>query len=269
MQNINVSELFIMFIIYCFLGYCWEVFYCAIMEKRLENRGFCIGPWLPIYGTGAILDILILGNNDSYLQVFIICIIGSAFLEFFTSFILEKLFHATWWDYSNYPFNLQGRICLFASIGFGVAGVIVRFVLHPRIFILVEKLSSQSQDLIALILMAVFSADVALTAEALIRINEKISTLSNKIGDILVQNYDNLLVSFGTIKDDTSQAFNDAKEKIRLQTIKDEAKKLKEGLSKNQLRLVRNARVIKENPKKKHYLDIFKRINEKDKEQKH
>lgn len=72
------------------------------------------------------------------------------------------------------------------------------------------------------------------------------------------------MVNFSNIKDDTSQALNDAKEKIKLDTIKEEARKLKEGLSKNQLRLVKNAKVIKDNPKKKHYLDIFRKMNEKE-----
>ena len=132
----SISLLFLWFMIFSLFGWIYECIFCTIKNGHWENRGFLFGPICPIYGVGAVSVITLFGllfRTDEPLplwEVFLISMIGSAILEYATSFLLEKIFHAIWWDYSNIPLNINGRICLPASLGFGVLGVLIyRFVL--------------------------------------------------------------------------------------------------------------------------------------------
>lgn len=89
----------------------------------MVNRGFLNGPLCPIYGTGAILGVAILGNVHNPIIIFLISMVGATILEYTTSWVMEQLFHARWWDYSNFRFNLQGRVCLLGALIFGLGGV--------------------------------------------------------------------------------------------------------------------------------------------------
>lgn len=102
-----------------FMGWVYESLAMTIWTGKWENRGFLFGPLIPIYGFGDItLTIVLSIYHLSNLQVFILSVLGSVILEISTSILLEKLFHAYWWDYSGVPLNFQGRICLPASLGF-------------------------------------------------------------------------------------------------------------------------------------------------------
>lgn len=132
----------IRFVIFSFLGWVYECLYCAIKSGKWENRGFLIGPICPIYGFGASiawciftdLDIFqngLPGTEQPWWVIFIICALGSAILEYSISYLLEKVFHAKWWDYSETPLNINGRICLPATCAFGFAGIVVVKILFP------------------------------------------------------------------------------------------------------------------------------------------
>ena len=127
------------FIVYCFIGWIYETCYCTIHEKSWQNRGFLYGPCIPLYGIGATLAQIIFIDlpykvlqNASYLTIFIGCAVGSLFLEYITSYILEKKFHARWWDYTDMPLNINGRVCLIFTCCCGFAGIFVtQFVIPP------------------------------------------------------------------------------------------------------------------------------------------
>ena len=131
-----ISKYFIEFIVYSFCGWIWECCYCTVRTHKWQNRGFLYGPIVPIYGTGAVAAMLIfggLGRTYPFLdgaalpvwKLFLICAAASAVLEYLTSYTLERIFHARWWDYSDMPLNVNGRICLPATTLFGVAGVLI------------------------------------------------------------------------------------------------------------------------------------------------
>ncbi len=116
--------------LFSILGWVYECAYCAIRTKRWDNRGFLFGPVCPIYGFG-VSALLIVAQalassgatsaNAAWWQVLLCASAGSAVLEYTTSYVLEKCFHARWWDYSNVPLNLNGRICLPFALCFGAA----------------------------------------------------------------------------------------------------------------------------------------------------
>lgn len=122
---------FLAFVCYSFIGWLLEVVVSLIERHRFVNRGFLIGPLCPIYGTGALLITFCLGSVKNPLAIFATSILLSAILEYSTSYLMEKLFHVRWWDYSRKPFNLHGRICLESLIIFGLSGLLIVTVVSP------------------------------------------------------------------------------------------------------------------------------------------
>lgn len=123
---------FSLFIIYSFIGWFMEVCWTLFTDKKFVNRGFLIGPYCPIYGVGCLLLIVLLDRfKYNVFLLFFMSIIVCSILEYSTSFIMEKLFKARWWDYSTRKFNLNGRICAQTMIPFGILGVLVVYYLNP------------------------------------------------------------------------------------------------------------------------------------------
>lgn len=170
-----------LFMIYSCIGWIYESTYCTLKTGKWENRGFLYGPACPIYGVGAVLVSLFASSAGRFglagyapWQVFLVSVAGSAVLEYSTSWILEKLFHAVWWDYSHLPFNLHGRISLFSSLGFGVAGLLIYYYIAP----LTEKLVSSCTPAVfqcaALLAVIIFTVDMTLTISALTRFEKMV-----------------------------------------------------------------------------------------------
>ncbi len=168
-----ISKYVCLFIIYSFMGWIYETIFCTVKGGEWENRGFLYGPVCPIYGTGAIAASLIvkfaLENRIelSWWQIFLISVAGSAVLEYVTSWALEKLFHAVWWDYSNLPLNLQGRISLFTSLGFGLGGLLIVYIIAPFTENVVSFVPPIILELLALVFIFILAADLTLTVTAL------------------------------------------------------------------------------------------------------
>ena len=131
-----------MFFVCAVLGWVMEVT-CKLIElHRFINRGFLIGPYCPIYGWGAVLVSLSLSRYaSSPVIVFIMAMVVCGTLEYLTSYFMEKLFHARWWDYSNRRFNLNGRVCANTLIPFGLLGLTMVYLVKPFLFGLFDRLS--------------------------------------------------------------------------------------------------------------------------------
>lgn len=123
---------YLYFIIYSFLGWLCETTYCSIGQGKFINRGFLMGPFCPIYGTGAVAVLILLkGFKDNIFIFFFMSIIVAAIVEYVTSYLLEKIFNLTLWDYSNEKFNLNGRICLKNLLMFAGLCLIIIYVTDP------------------------------------------------------------------------------------------------------------------------------------------
>ncbi|SDB45263.1 putative ABC transporter permease [Butyrivibrio sp. INlla16] len=175
-----ISKLFIEFMIYSFVGWIYECIYCTVKEGHWRNRGFLFGPLCPIYGTGAVACEVVFGylpffrgipyNMIPLWKIFVICALGSVVLEYSTSYFLEKRFHAVWWEYNDIPLNINGRVCVPATLGFGVAGILVtRFVL-PFSENIKAMIHPFVAEIVALLLMAYLAADLVLTVSSLIHL---------------------------------------------------------------------------------------------------
>lgn len=191
MIYLTIHEAVLYFFLYSFLGWIYESILVSVREKTWSNRGFLIGPICPIYGVGAVVAVLICSNMTIPLT-FVLCMLGSAVLEYTTAYALEKSFHASWWDYSNMPFNINGYICLPASLGFGAAGVLIVHVMHPILSVPVKIIPDILQQILALILVAVCSSDLTLTVSSLSDFAMKIKNFETRVNQAISDKYDEL-----------------------------------------------------------------------------
>lgn len=198
------TTLFICFTIYSFTGWVCETIFCSFLVKKFVNRGFLNGPFCPIYGFGAVILQLALGKlAENILNIFIVFFLGTIItttLEYFTAWLLETMFHAKWWDYSESKFNIKGRVCLLNSCLFGLMSVALIFVILPFVSGLVEKIPDSIKIIISVILAVYFAADIFLTIKSMRLLNirlEKISaaftSIKEKLG--LTEDYESLTIS--------------------------------------------------------------------------
>ncbi len=124
----------VIFYFYSFIGWAQEVIQSIFKFKKFINRGFLIGPICPVYGFGSVMITFFLKKYiDQPFFVFLTAIFICCTLEYFTSYVLEKLFKARWWDYSQMKFNINGRICLECGLGFGLGAMAILYVVNPYI----------------------------------------------------------------------------------------------------------------------------------------
>ena len=169
----NLAVTFLMFLMFSFLGWLMEEVYAYTENGKVHNRGFLIGPICPIYGVGALLIISLLEKyNNDILALFVMSTILGAILEYLTSYIMEKIFKVRWWDYSNYKFNINGRICLSVSVIFGFLGVVTVYVLKPLFERILYFFPGIVLIILAIILGAVFITDIIISGNVITKINK-------------------------------------------------------------------------------------------------
>ena len=180
MFRISYYEILCFFLIYSFFGWCLEVVYQAIEHGKFINRGFLNGPYCPIYGFGVII---VTGALDPIKSNAVLLFFGSviltSILEFITGFVLEKIFHMHWWDYSEEKFNLSGYICLKFSLLWGVACLVVVRIIHPTVTIFVDKFPSTAGIIIISVYMIGVASDMIVTVLAIIHFKRRIILLEN------------------------------------------------------------------------------------------
>ncbi|MBS5777997.1 MAG: putative ABC transporter permease [Acholeplasma sp.] len=145
---------------YSVIGWFVEVTYVYIGTKKFSNRGFLIGPYIPIYGYSALIMALYLTQyKDNPLTVFLLAIFICTFIEYMISFNMKKLFNARWWDYSNSKFNINGRVCLKNGLGFGFLSLLLIYLINPWLVNLLGKLNPKLLIIISVICLVIFVFD--------------------------------------------------------------------------------------------------------------
>ncbi len=162
-----VINLILLFFAYSLLGWCIEVTLKYIQFHRFINRGFLAGPICPVYGSGAALITLIVGNlsrfESGYGTTFVLSFLICGTLEYLTSYFMEKRFHARWWDYSQKPMNLHGRVWIGNLVLFGLGGVAIMHFINPVLYRSFDSVSFTAKEIAAGILLAVFCVDYILS----------------------------------------------------------------------------------------------------------
>ena len=163
-MNLSIQMYFLLFMIYSFLGWCLEVTCKLIEYKRFINRGFMIGPYCPIYGWGAIaITFLLYRYSYDPLVLFVMTTVTCCVLEYLTSYFMEKLFKARWWDYSRRKFNINGRVCLGTSIPFGIFGLVLTYIVNPFFIGLLNKLSLDTINIVSIVLLSIYGIDFVIS----------------------------------------------------------------------------------------------------------
>ena len=190
----NFKILFLMFVTYAFVGWCIECVYMYFDEDKLTNRGFFMGPYCPIYGFGAVLMTLLLQKYENdVLALFLFAITVCSILEYLTSYILEKIFHARWWDYSKELFNINGRICMKTMIPFGILGVLMMKFFNPFILNIYNGFSNTVFNIVFWVVAVIFFSDVIISLYVLAKIKIE--------GFVVKKNVDNTCEMNDKVKD--------------------------------------------------------------------
>ncbi len=164
----KILDLVYLFYIYSFFGYIWEVIWVSANQRKLTNRGFLYGPILPIYGFGAVFITLFVNHaisrlNSSNIVIFISGMFIATVLEYFTGYIIEKIFRVRYWDYTERFMNLKGYICLRSSLFFGVASIIMIKYSNKHVFDIIGRLENTNINYLIYLFLAITAVDVIIS----------------------------------------------------------------------------------------------------------
>lgn len=216
MFKYNLIEWLLFFYFYCFIGWVWESCYVSAKKHKWINRGFMHGPFLPLYGSGAVTILLITipfrGNNWI---IFFVGMIGATILEYFTGAAMEKMFHVRYWDYSNQKLNLNGHICVTSSIAWGVLSVLLVSYAHKPVERLFLQLPALGAQIITFVLTIYIAIDLTQSFNEAMDLKAILKNLTESKDDEIRQLQKRLEVVSAFFDDDT----RNFKEKIE-QTIK-------------------------------------------------
>ncbi|EOH93391.1 hypothetical protein UAW_02639 [Enterococcus haemoperoxidus ATCC BAA-382] len=249
-------KIVLLFFIYSFIGWLWETVYCSLKAGKFVYRGFLLGPYCPIYGFG-ILGVLYFLEplKQNIVILYLLSTILVTILEYITSYGLEKLFHASWWDYKDVPLNINGRVALPVSLFWGIGCVLIVRVIHPKVMLFERFLSEKFGILLPIILLLLIVSDLFYTLvnmQSFKKVTAQISTAvedrKQELSAVLTEKRDELSANLTELKQSVSEEFNERKQLKAaertswLEEFKDTPtiKKLLTHMSFNQKRWVRN-----------------------------
>lgn len=146
-------------------GWLWEGFLYLLKDDMYVNRGFLAGPWLPIYGMGGIMmEVLLHRWRDRPMLAFVSSMVMCTTLEYLAGWYLESTWGVKWWDYSAMPWNLQGRVCLYSALLFGVGGLLLVWLVSPLFYSFYCRIPLKIQVGVGLLLVVLFTADATYSA---------------------------------------------------------------------------------------------------------
>ena len=189
-MNIEIADVSLYYIIswffvYSFLGWLWETAYVSVKKKKFVNRGFINGPLCTIYGMGAVSIYLILKPfGDNLFILYIGGVAAATLLEYITGWLMEKIFHTRWWDYSGRKCNLQGYISLETSLGWGVFTVVLFKVLQPAVSWFTDLYPQYIGKIALAIIIVLYAADFITSAVAAFGLKKSFGKVEDMLEDI-------------------------------------------------------------------------------------
>ena len=261
--GVDIRVYFLLFLTYSIAGWCMEVIGKLIEKKKFINRGFLIGPYCPIYGTGAILITFLLKKySPGPFALFVMAILVCGTLEYLTSYFMEKIYHARWWDYSQRKFNINGRVCLNTIIPFGLLGLFIMYVSNPFLIGKIELLPELALNILFWILLTVFIIDnivstnvisyVGKTTKEIGKDLDNTEEITKKVKETLLGKsalYSRLLNAYPKIQS-IKVKLKKEQEKIKRQ-VKEQKEKLKESVKQQREEIKQKIENISDNQKEK------------------
>lgn len=175
----TLTDWMLFFYIYCFVGWCIESTFVSIQHKKLVNRGFMRGPFLPLYGSGAVIMLFVtIPVRQSLILTFLLGSVGATILEYCTGAAMEALFKVRYWDYSDQPFNINGHVCLGTTIAWGGLTIAMVKFIHSPVEKLVLSLPDQFESLVVLMLTVYIAVDFTLSFKAALDIRDLLAKMT-------------------------------------------------------------------------------------------
>lgn len=266
--GVPLTQMFLYFVWYSFLGWCMESTYCSIMEKHLINRGFLHLPLCPIYGAGVLIMVnFFTPFTGNPLLFYVMATVVMSAWEYFVGWLLEVTTHMKYWDYSHRRFNLKGRICLGNCLWWGVASYFVIYWIHPATIRLLGTLPVLARQITAYVLAAAVIADTVITIRDLALISkalakaeearvqlelgkkelqEQLDARKDALAQSLEAKKENLQQSLEAKKDDLQESLENRAEraKVRLAALEERRSQMLAAADKHSRRFVRHYRTL-------------------------
>ena len=266
--GVPLTQMFLYFVWYSFLGWCMESTYCSIMEKHLINRGFLHLPLCPIYGAGVLIMVnFFTPFTGNPLLFYVMATVVMSAWEYFVGWLLEVTTHMKYWDYSHRRFNLKGRICLGNCLWWGVASYFVIYWIHPATIRLLGTLPVLARQITAYVLAAAVIADTVITIRDLALISkalakaeearvqlelgkkelqEQLDARKDALAQSLEAKKENLQQSLEAKKDDLQESLENRAEraKARLAALEERRSQMLAAADKHSRRFVRHYRIL-------------------------
>ena len=212
----SLYQIFAYFLIYSCIGWCLEVIYAAVTTGKLINRGFLNGPVCPIYGFGMVIVLFALTPlSHSLLLLYLGGVLLPSALELVGGWALYKLYHTRWWDYSDFPFNIGGYICLEFCLLWGVGTLVVMRIVHPVVADLVDLIPPFVGVILMCFLYAVYAVDVVATAIAASALADTLDTME-QLGDSIHAVSDAMTQLLGTTTLNADQKLDEQRLQLKL-----------------------------------------------------
>lgn len=174
----DLYYIFYLFLMYGMIGWIYESCLVSFQKKSLINRGFLTGPIIPIYGFGALFAyVSFWGIRDNLILAFLGGLFAATLLEYITSLIMELVFHTRWWDYSNFPLNLKGRVCLPVSLFWGALTLLMLHVLQPGVDYLVGIIPREIGEIIGYVIIPLVFIDFVLSIISSVKFDRVLAKL--------------------------------------------------------------------------------------------
>ena len=168
-----IEQLLALYYIYSVAGWIMETVSVSIQKRKFVDRGFLIGPYYPIYGTGVVaITVLLKKYSDDVVATFFMSIIICGILEYMTSYFMEKIFKARWWDYTNRKFNINGRVCLQNLVIFGILGTFIVFVANPFLIKYINMIPITTLHIILGIFSFIFLLDTIVSYKLIFELKD-------------------------------------------------------------------------------------------------
>lgn len=184
--GVDLYHIFAWLFLYSFLGWAWESCYVSVKERKLVNRGFVTGPVCTIYGVGAVSVYLILRPlEENLVLLYFGGVIVATALEYVTAIIMEKMFHTSWWDYSDKKFNFRGRICLESSVLWGFFSIGMFRVLHPAVQWAAGLVDERTGKIILGVIMVLYVFDFTFAMITASQIGKKLEQMERMLTEFM------------------------------------------------------------------------------------
>ena len=232
MIHYNVVQWLFFFYLYCFLGWFFESTYVSVKSKKLVNRGFMGGPFLPLYGSGAIMMLVVSAPfRDNLLLTYLAGVVGATALEYITGVTMEALFKVRYWDYSNQRFNYKGHICLSSSVAWGFLTILMTRVIHRPIEQFVLAIPGLALLCLTAVLTIYIAVDFTLAFKAALELRDILARMQRIKDEVeRLQRRLDVIIAFNNAEKEQKRLENEMSLSELSQSVRQRFASLKENI---------------------------------------